>query len=296
MKRFLLGAVLLIGATCTAGWALAKLRAEPEIDSASAAVAHLLALPSCEIHQARSEKALDRAAIESKMNARRDAMSTALPGFAEMSAHGPSPVTPDAPFPIALKAEFDLVDQYGKRRTEQEFLGQTYAVFFGYASCEAICSAVLPDIANAMDQLAAAGHDIETVMISVDPERDTPDAMGANLAKWHPNLTGLTGSPEQLEAARRLFQVAVSEVGKDDIGEPIYAHGSLIYLVGPDGTLQTILPPVFAPEHLAKVIKGYIERSQTENRKDTRGNIRVCRLSARPLLLGRTDPCPSHRP
>ena len=65
----------------------------------------------------------------------------------------------------------DLIDQFGQRRTAEDFKGKTYALFFGYASCEAICSAVLPDIANAMDVLDQEGSPVETVMISIDPAR-----------------------------------------------------------------------------------------------------------------------------
>lgn len=254
MIRSLMIALLLIGAASGTGWALAVIQAEPDIKGPVAALEHLLALDTCEIHQKRERAAMTRDAIESEMQDRRSKLAEIAPNFGA----GPSASGPQTPFPIELTAEFDLVDQYGTRRTADDFRGKTYALFFGYASCEAICSAVLPDIANAMEVLDQEGSSVETVMISVDPARDTPEAMRKNLARWHKNLIGLTGSPEDLAKVRKLFQVEISEVGRDEKGEPIYAHGSLVYLIGPDGRLQTILPPVFSPEHLAKVIRGYV--------------------------------------
>jgi len=255
MIRSLMIAGLMVGVGSGAGWALATIQSEPEIDGPVAAIEHLLALDTCEIHQSRERAAMTRAAIEAEMEDRRAKLADIAPSFVSVDAETSGPKTQ---FPIDLKAEFDLVDHNGNRRTAADFHGKTYALFFGYASCEAICSAVLPDIANAMEVLDEEGSPVETVMISIDPDRDTPDAMRQNLAKWHPDLIGLTGPKDELAKARELFQVNRTEVARDENGEPIYAHGSLVYLIGPDGRLQTILPPVFSPEHLAKVIRGYV--------------------------------------
>lgn len=259
MIRSLMIAALMIGAASGTGWALAVIQSEPEIDGPVAAIEHLLALDTCEIHQSRERAAMTRAAIEAEMEDRRAKLADVAPNFVSEDA---APTDPTTPFPIDLKAEFDLIDHNGNRKTAADFHGKTYALFFGYANCEAICSAVLPDIANAMEVLDEEGSPVETVMISIDPDRDTPDAMRENLAKWHPDLIGLTGSDEELAKARDLFQVNRTEVARDENGEPIYAHGSLVYLIGPDGRLQTILPPVFSPEHLAKVIRGYVAQAQ----------------------------------
>jgi len=255
--RFLALSLALIAGASAGGWALAKIQSEPEINNPVAAIEHLLALPTCEIHRRQQNAELARSDIESRMDERRAGLERALPGLVKPTA----PAGPASPFPIELTAEFDLMDQNGDRRTAEDYLGQTYAVFFGYASCEAICSAVLPDIANAMDVLAAEGLNVDVVMISVDPARDTPSAMKANLSKWHSRIIGLTGTQDALKTARDHFQVEVTKVGEDQQDAPIYAHGSLIYLIGPDGSLQTILPPVFSPEHLAGVIRGYIKKT-----------------------------------
>jgi len=257
MIRFLTLAAFLIASASAGGWALAKIQSEPEISNPVAAIEHLLALPTCEIHRREAQVALSRDQIERRMDARRAGLETAIPGLVKATpVRGPATA-----FPIQLTAKFDLIDQTGTRRTEADFQGQTYALFFGYASCEAICSAVLPDIANAMDLLEAEGLSAEAVMISVDPARDTPSAMRDNLEKWHSRIIGLTGAPDALKMARDHFQVEVTKVGEDQDGAAIYAHGSMIYLIGPDGSLQTILPPVFSPDHLARIIRGYIKKT-----------------------------------
>ncbi|MBA5777683.1 SCO family protein [Stappia sp. F7233] len=180
----------------------------------------------------------------------------------DASAPAASPQLPDLgpalPFPIALEARFKLTDQDGRAVTEADFKGKPIALFFGYANCESVCSAVLPDIARALDILDEGGHKIDAVMITVDPDRDSPQAMKKALPRWHERLIGLTGSKEELQKVWDDFQVEHEIVGHDEKGGAIYAHGSLVYLIGPDSKLMTILPPVYGSEHMARIFERYV--------------------------------------
>jgi len=176
----------------------------------------------------------------------------------EAAAHAAAVPTPSLPFPVDIRAEFDLIDQDGRAVTQADFAGQPMAIFFGYANCEALCSVALPRLGAALDELGADADGMAALLITVDPERDTPEAMGPALAKWHPKLRGLTGSEEALAAARAAFQVEASHVFDDPEGNPIYAHGSFIYLIGAEGKVLTILPPILGPERMAEIIRGYL--------------------------------------
>ncbi len=166
--------------------------------------------------------------------------------------------TPGLPFPVDIKAEFALTEHTGRAVTQESYAGKTMAIFFGYANCEAICSVALPRLAAALDEMGPEGEKVAPLVITVDPARDTVEAMGPALAKWHPRLIGLTGEEAALAKAREAFQVETSLVGEDAEGQPIYAHGSFIYLIGPDGTVQTLIPPILGPERMAEVITGYL--------------------------------------
>ena len=166
--------------------------------------------------------------------------------------------TPSLPFPVDIEAKFALVDQDGRDVTEEDFAGKPMAVFFGYANCEAICSVALPRLGQALDLLGTEADNLSPLLITVDPERDTPESMGPALAKWHPKLRGLTGSEAALANARAAFQVETSQVGEDPEGHPIYAHGSFIYLIGADGKVLTLLPPILGPERMADILRGYL--------------------------------------
>ncbi|MEM8698534.1 MAG: SCO family protein [Pseudomonadota bacterium] len=168
-----------------------------------------------------------------------------------------APLPGAMPFPVEIVAEFDLTDHHGQRVTEKDYLGRPMLLFFGYGSCDAICSVALPRMGQALTEMGPQGAEIAALMVTVDPDRDTPEAMRQGLARWHERLVGLTGSEEALADLRARFQVNLEEVAEDPTGAPIYAHGSFIYVIGRDGKVATMLPPILGPERIAEVAMGY---------------------------------------
>lgn len=154
---------------------------------------------------------------------------------------------------------FTLVNQHGERVTEKDFEGRFMLAYFGYTFCPDFCPLGLGTITEALEMLdeKEAGQ-ITPVFFTVDPARDTVETMGPALAKWSPHLVGLTGSEAALADARAAFQVEASQVGEDFEGRPIYAHGSFVYLIGPDGKVLTLLPPILGPERMAEIIGSYL--------------------------------------
>jgi protein SCO1/2 len=175
-----------------------------------------------------------------------------------MDEQAPKDLGPALPFPVDITAEFDLIDQTGAPKTQADYLGKPTLIFFGYANCEAICSVALPRMAEALDLLGEEGGRIQPLLITVDPARDTPEAMREALPRYHPRLQGLTGSEEALAAARAAFQVEATEVGYDPLSGPIFAHGSFIYMLGEDGKVATLLPPILGPERMAEIVRKYL--------------------------------------
>jgi len=174
----------------------------------------------------------------------------------EADAHTAAPV-PALPFPVKIRPRFALTDQTGRAVTEADFAGRPMAVFFGYANCESICSVALPSLAAALDVLGPEGEAIAPVLITVDPARDTPETMASRLPDYHPRLIGLTGTEAALAEARAVFQVESQQVTTTPEGAPVFAHGSFIYLVGRDGEVKSLLPPILSPERMAELMRRY---------------------------------------
>ncbi len=189
----------------------------------------------------------------------------ALPVSAHETRGGPAAapppgavVAPSPPFPLEVDVRFDLTDQTGHRRTPADFRGRPWLLFFGYARCTAICSVALPRMAETLEILDARGVKIDAVMITVDPEGDTPEAMAAGLPSHHPAIIGLTGSDAALADARKAFHVAAKQVYELADGTPVIAHGTFIWLIGPGGEVEAALPPLLDADRIAEIIAGRI--------------------------------------
>jgi protein SCO1/2 len=153
---------------------------------------------------------------------------------------------------------FALIDQTGKPVTDRDFLGRYMLVYFGYANCPGICPTALKAMADALNELGDDGAQVAPILITVDPEHDKPETLAPSVAKIHPRLTGLTGTREQLSAVAAAYGVTSKPAGTSRDGIEMFSHGSLVYLMGPDGKLLTIFPPVIDGPGMAAAIREYL--------------------------------------
>jgi protein SCO1/2 len=170
----------------------------------------------------------------------------------------PLSAPPAAALPLDIGGPFALVDHKGNAVTDRDFRGRFLLVFFGYANCPGVCPVGLRTMTEAFDLLGAKSGAVMPVLITVDPERDSLATLGPALAKIHPRLIGLTGTPEQLAAARRAYKLGAKITGRDLNGGALFQHGTFIYLIGPDGKFLTLFPPVVDPAALAAAIARYM--------------------------------------
>lgn len=162
-------------------------------------------------------------------------------------------------FPLDFGGEFELIDQYGEPRNSADYRGEHLLVFFGYTSCPFMCSQTLRSLAAALDALGDETERVNAVMITVDPEHDTPEQMRAEMPKVHARIVGLTGSPEQLDSAYRAFRIEPRAVEAEWNGSAVISHSSYIYLLGPDGRFRTLMPPILPPAAMAEIIARYVD-------------------------------------
>ncbi len=181
-----------------------------------------------------------------------------LVAAAWLAGSGAAPAQQTEPAPLDIGGFFALVDHKGNAVTDRDFRGRFLLLFFGYANCPGVCPIGLRHMTEAFDLLGAKQGAVAPVLITVDPARDTPANLGPALAKIHPRLIGLTGSPEHLAAARRAYQVGAEATGTDLTGGALFEHGTFIYLMGPDGKFLSLFPPVMPPPALAAAIARYL--------------------------------------
>ena len=135
---------------------------------------------------------------------------------------------------------FTLVDQTGRTVTNQDFRGRYMLVFFGFTHCPDVCPAELRVMSASLDELGPKAEQVVPIFITLDPERDTPAAMGAYVKNFGSRFVGLTGSPDAISAAADAYRVAYVKV-QEDTSKPDYSidHSGLVYLMGKDGEYIT---------------------------------------------------------
>lgn len=153
---------------------------------------------------------------------------------------------------ISLGGAFSLVRQDGLAVTERDYAGQFLLVYFGFTYCPDVCPTELGRIADVIDALGPAGARVTPVLITIDPQRDTPAAMADYVSRFHPRMQGLTGTPEQIRAVASRYRVYFARAQNQDTTHYVMDHSSFVYLVGPDGQVQSLFRPETSVEEMAR--------------------------------------------
>jgi protein SCO1 len=138
----------------------------------------------------------------------------------------------------SIGGPFSLVDQTGKRVSDQDYRGRYMLVFFGFTNCPDICPAGLQVMTAALDKLGKRADGITPIFITLDPARDTQDKMAAYVKAFSPKLVGLTGSESEVAAVAKAYRVYYQKVPDDkDPSNYTVDHSAIFYLMGKDGAL-----------------------------------------------------------
>jgi protein SCO1/2 len=152
--------------------------------------------------------------------------------------------------------DFRLPDADGKMRSLKDFQGKVVLVFFGYTQCPDACPTTLAEITQAKKQLGADGAKVQTVFISVDPERDTPQVLKAYMANFGPDFLGLRpADAQQLATVTKDFKIYYKKVPGDQPGTYSMDHTAATFVYDPQGKLRLYERYASGPEALASDIK-----------------------------------------
>ena len=173
------------------------------------------------------------------------------PSSAEPPATERATVFP-APRPVP---PLDLVDQDGNALGPDFFEGRWTLVFFGFTQCPDVCPTTLATLAQTVRQLAdlPAAQRPRVLLVSLDPERDTPDILAPYVRFFDPSFLGARGSLEATAAAAAAFNLPYAKVPLPDGGYTL-DHGSGIFVVGPSGGTEAYLS---SPHDAATIARDY---------------------------------------
>lgn len=151
----------------------------------------------------------------------------------------------------SIGGPFTLIDQHGRTVTDRDFRGRWLLVYFGFTYCPDVCPTSLARNGDAVTLLGDKGKQVLPVLISVDPERDTPEKLKDYVVSFHPQAVGLTGTPEQIAAVAREYRVYYAKARQDAGQDYLVDHSSITYLIGPDGRFVKFFRHEASPEEMA---------------------------------------------
>ena len=138
-----------------------------------------------------------------------------------------------------IRVAFSLTDHRGGSVSEQDFAGRHLLVFFGFTNCAMICPTQMGKLTAAMARLDDSGHGsgVTPLLISVDPERDTPERLARFLTQFDSRFVGLTGSRPALTSAAASFRSYLQTAPPQGAGDYQVVHATTVYVVNPESRI-----------------------------------------------------------
>ncbi|MBS0579684.1 MAG: SCO family protein [Proteobacteria bacterium] len=139
-------------------------------------------------------------------------------------------------------ADFHLTDIYGRPFSRAELAGTPTLVFFGFTHCPDVCPTTLLKLARLRKE--AALPKLRVLFVSIDPQRDTPQAVALYVHAFDPQFEGLTGEAAAIESLARDFGVAVSRVDLPG-GDYTMDHSAVVFLLDDAARIAAVFTPPF---------------------------------------------------
>jgi len=147
--------------------------------------------------------------------------------------HG-SVIEPPQPAPAIV-----LASSSGQNFELTQQRGRVVLVYFGYTYCPDVCPATLSQLRQVMAGLGEQAARVQVVLVTVDPQRDTPEILQRYMSAFGPTFTGLSGSEAQLDPVWKAYGVyrAIRPMGENP-GAYTVDHTSRVYVIDLKGNLR----------------------------------------------------------
>ncbi len=133
---------------------------------------------------------------------------------------------------------FALTDHTGRVRSLEDFRGKVVVVFFGFTHCPDVCPTTLAELASTVRKLGPAGEKVQVLLITVDPERDTPDVLAKYVTAFHPAFLALRGNADETKRVAKEFKVIYQKVAGAKPENYSMDHSAGSYIFDQNGRLR----------------------------------------------------------
>ena len=156
--------------------------------------------------------------------------------------------------------EVALTDQSGREVKWGELNGRPRAVFFGFTKCPVICPVTVWELDAALAKMGKPGDAVQVVFVTLDPERDTPEAMKSYFSSFGGRVRGLTGAMSDIERISKAFEVVRERVSLKD-GDYTVDHTAAVFLLDEHGTVVDTIAYGTPQDEIVKRLKSLIART-----------------------------------
>jgi len=157
--------------------------------------------------------------------------------------------------PPTAAPHFSLVEHTGRTLRLSDLRGQPVLLFFGYTKCPDVCPLTLTALRQALDRIGAGPAEVRVLMVTVDPANDTMETLARYVANFGPGVSGLTGSPDALNALYGAYGVHATPTGG---AHPEMMHTPVVFGIDRQGQLRVLLHPTDASSGLDEDIRTLI--------------------------------------
>jgi protein SCO1/2 len=142
-----------------------------------------------------------------------------------------------------------------------DFAGKLVVLAFGYASCPDVCPMTMQRLARAMERLGPAADDVQVLLVTVDPERDTPERLGAYVSTFDSTFVGLSGTTAEIDAVTSSFGIFYDRAETTSASGYLVDHSSVVTVLNREGDAWLLWPFNTTPEAMAADLDYLIKAS-----------------------------------
>jgi len=161
----------------------------------------------------------------------------------------------------AFGRDFALADHTGKPRALVDFRGKIVVMFFGFTHCPDVCPTTLAELATAMKELGADGDKVQVLLVTVDPERDTPQILSQYVTAFDPRFLALRGTAEETARVAKEFKITYQRVAGARPDSYTMDHYAGTYIFDTQGRLRLYVSYGQGPEVFAHDIALLLKQS-----------------------------------
>lgn len=139
-------------------------------------------------------------------------------------------------------ADFTLTAAGGRPVSLSDYRDKLVVLYFGYTFCPDVCPTTLAEVTKAVHKLGKKAEDVQVIMVTVDPERDTPERLAEYMAYFDPSFVGVSGTPEQIAAAAAPYGIYYQKHEGTAATGYLVDHTATINVLDREGRVKLVWP------------------------------------------------------